>query len=92
MIQGSNDEDEYILHARCSEHGAFGREWACPRCFEEIQAWGEEIKARLARLERIEEAAQGVINALTGKPWAMVPAEADALAAALAVTEEEAER
>ena len=66
MIQGSNDEDEYILHARCSEHGAFGREWACPRCFEEIQAWGEEIKARLARLERIEAATRRYLDARPG--------------------------
>ena len=89
MIQGSNDEDEYILHARCSEHGAFGREWACPRCFEEIQAWGEEIKARLARLERIEQAARDFwINESQqrhGKRWY-------ALQDALAASEEGAEK
>ena len=90
MIQGSNDEDEYILHARCSEHGAFGREWACPRCFEEIQVWGEEMKARLARLERIEEAAREYrrTEELCDRTGEWEPAQA----AALAATEEEAER
>jgi len=57
----------------------------------DIRETVDRLEARLARLERVEEAAREVITGLTGKPWAMVPAQADTLVAALAATEEGAE-